>query len=157
MSTPFQPRGVMSLKEACMDIIRGLEPNDGIAYLEAVAEVEQHTQLDDLDMDAVRNAMRSASEALIAEGVPGVRTSRKYGWVRMTDVTVLRHAEERELRARRQVVRGGRAAKVADPEKLTWEDRQKRDSIMRATQAVGELLARRSAKKRPMGELGEAS
>lgn len=145
------------MKEACTEIIRGLEPNDGIAYLEAVAEVEQRTGLDDLTVEAVQNAMRSASETLIGDGHPGVRTSRKYGWVRMTDTTALRHAEEREVRGRRQMVRGASAAKVARPEQLSWEERQRRDSILRTTNAVGELLSRRAGKKRPMGELGEAS
>jgi len=139
-----------------MDIISGLEPNDGIAYLEAVAEVENRTGLGDLDVRGVQAAMRLASEQLIANGKPGVRVSRRYGWVRMTDTTVLRHAEEREVRGRRQMVRGGRAAKVANPEKLTWEDRQKRDEILRKTVAVQELLSRRASKKRPP-ELGAAS
>lgn len=156
MSAPFEPRGEVSFKEACMDIISGLEPNDGIAYLEAVAEVENRTGLSGLDLRGVQSAMRMASEQLIANGSPGVRVSRRYGWVRMTDTTVLRHAEEREVRGRRQMVRGGRAAKVANPEKLSWEDRQKRDEILRKTTAVNELMSRRAAKKRPPA-LDEAS
>jgi hypothetical protein len=139
----------MSLKEACMDIIAELKPDDGIAYLQAVAEVENRTGLTSLGLRGVQSAMREASEQLIANGVSGVRNARRYGWVRMTDSTVLRHAGERVIRGRRQMVRGGRAAKVADPENLSWEDRQRRDEILRKSTAMTELMARRSSKKRP--------
>lgn len=146
---PFQPRGNCSRVAACLDIIQALEPDQDIAKAYAVAEVSERTGMDETE-HAVSAAMREASERLIADGVPGVRNVRRFGWVRMTHEDLIqRYGAEREKRGRRQFRRLGRAAAAADPEQLTGEARLKRDFQIHAAARLAELEGRRAQRLRP--------
>lgn len=147
---PFEPLGVMSVRAACEQIIRGLEPDDGITFVECIEEVQRLTEVDDVSEANVRQGMRVASEDLLAGGEPGVRTARRYGWVRMTDSKIVIHAEEREKRAVRQRRRAVIAATAAKPEKLSWEERQTRDYLISTGRRETELAGRRSKRLRPL-------
>lgn len=148
--TPFAIRGKVSMKSACIDIIRSLSEDDGVTYDDCVARMCEATDLDDITRHDALAAMRQASEALIADGEPGVRNVRGFGWIRMTPEKLLRHAEARDDRGRRQFLRSGLAAQTADPERLTWQDRQRRDARINAARRVQELTGRRSRKLRPL-------
>lgn len=148
--SPFTLRGKVSMRAACVEIIRSLAEDEGITYAECVDRMSELTELDDLARADALAAMRSASEGLIAAGEPGVRNVRGYGWVRMTPQKLLQHADSRDDRGRRQFLRGGLAAQTADPERLTWQDRQRRDARINAARRVQELTGRRSRKLRPL-------
>lgn len=148
LAEPFEPRGPISLRELCTELIRALKPDEGIAYHEAMAQT-----LDRLDYEPERSillgAMRLASEALMRAGEPGVRNVARYGWVRMTSAAAVEHAGERIRRARRQGRRAVTAAEVADPQELDWEQRQRRDHLIASGRRVAELEGRRAARSRP--------
>lgn len=157
MSQPFQVRGRMSRVEACEEIIRGLEPDEDISKSVAVTEVSALTGMPETE-DSVIAAMRSASERLIQQKIPGVRNVRKFGWVRMTDQDLIeRYGVDRERRGRRQFRRLGRAAAAADPEKLTGEARLRRDFQMSVATWVAEIENRRAQRRRPRELPEEAS
>lgn len=140
---PFEPRGDISLREACTTIIVGLSGDEGIAYAAALAEIEDAVGYP-VDLRLAQSAMRLASEALIRSGELGVRTVASYGWVRMDARRALGHADERVRRARRQAVRAVSSAKVADPEALDWAERQRRDRIIGTQGEIAALMARRA-------------
>lgn len=151
----FQPVGVMSRTDAAEQIINGLAEGDGIGYVECAADMSEATgvELDGIrDRHVVQAAMRAASERMMRdEKVPGVRTVRSFGWVRMThEDLVQRYAAERDRRGRRQFTRLGRAAQAADPEQLTGEARLKRDHHLNVARAVAGIEDRRSRRLRPL-------
>jgi hypothetical protein len=151
----FQPVGLMSRTDAAEAIIQGLGEGDGIGYVECAADISEATgvELDGVrDRHIVQAAMRAASERMMRdEKVPGVRTVRRFGWVRMSDEDLVqRYAAERDRRGRRQFTRLGRAAQVADPEKLTGEARLKRDHHLNVARAVAGIEDRRARRLRPL-------
>jgi hypothetical protein len=96
--------------------------------------------------------MREASERMMRdEKVPGVRTVRKFGWVRMSaEDLIQRYAADRDRRGRQQFKRLGRAAQVADPEQLSGEARLKRDHHLHTARSVAGIEERRSRRLRPL-------
>lgn len=146
---PFRPRGNCSRVAACLDIIRALDPDEDIAKALAVEAVAERTGMDE-DERSVMGAMREASERLIADGVPGVRTVRRFGWVRMTHEDLIqRYGADRERRGQRQFRRLGKAAAAADPEQLTGEARLRRDFQVNTAARLAEIEGRRAQRLRP--------
>lgn len=145
----FASLGRISAVEACRELIQALPAKEGITHAQAVDEVAElcgykHT------LETVRAAMHAASEDVLADGGLGVEPRRGVGWVRMDDPAAVRHAQGQLDKSRRAVVRAGSAAAAADPERLSWEERQSRDRIALAAQRVQELASRRAGRLRPL-------
>lgn len=145
----FAALGRISAQEACRQIIEQIPAKEGITHEQAVDEVAElcgyrHT------LATVRAAMLSASDALLADGALGVVPRPGVGWVRMDDAAVVRHAQGHLDKSRRAVVRAGTAVAVANPERLSWEERQTRDRIAESARRVQELAGRRAQRLRPV-------
>lgn len=145
----FEPHGRVSLKAACEQIIRGLEPKDGISYDVAVVEVEALTG-EPVDRAELMGPMLQASEALLADGVAGVVNVAGSGWQRMSPTDMINHAGRRDRKARRQITWRANAAGAAPPDELSWQDRQRRDKFMAASVDIAGLEARRARRQRPL-------
>lgn len=155
--SPFQPVGVMSRTDAAEQIIRALAEGDGIGYVECAAELSEMTgvEVDGMrERHVVQAAMREASERLMRDDKePGVRTVRKFGFIRLShEDLVQKYAADRERRGRQQFTRLGRSVQVADPEQLTGEARLKRDHYLHAARAVAGIEERRGRRLRPLPE-----
>lgn len=146
---PFTPKGSMSVKAACIELIQSLPPKEGISYDVAVTEVAALTG-NPIAQPALMGPMLAASESLLAQGVPGVVTFRMSGWQRMSPSDMIEHAGKRDKKARRQIVWRSNAAAAAPEEELTWEERQRRDRYIGVGLDVSALQARRAARKRPL-------
>lgn len=149
-SYPFRRRGEVSYLDACRSLIEETPEKEGFSYDVAVTEVRARTGVPDLEIDAVRQAMLTASKTLRAQGVPGVKNIRGVGWQRETARDLVEDAVRRERRAQRQVRWMGDSAGAANPEQLEWAERERRDELTRKSRALAELTARRSQRLRPL-------
>jgi hypothetical protein len=145
----FSRKGAVALRAACIELIESWTPDEGAMEAEAHAWLEERTQVE-WTREAVLNQMRSATDDLLSRGRKGARLELGYGWVRMTDVDVMRWSDERDNRARRQVVRSATAVAVADPAGLPGEERIRRDAKLRVGQQLLALMGRRAQRLRPL-------
>ena len=146
---PFDPRGDMSIVDACEDLIRATPAKEGISYDVAVVEIRKRTGLDDLEREDLMGAMIDATERLHREGIPGVKNIAKSGWQRMdAGRDMFEYIERRADKARRQVRRGITAIGATDREQLGWEERNRLDAISDALRRTAEIVQRRQARRR---------
>lgn len=149
---PFAPRGRISAQDACEQIIAAIPQKEGVTFAQACDDVadlcgHRHTRA------TVVSAMLAASEALLKRGELGVVPARA-GWVRMDDAAAVEYARDHARRAARQVVKSATGAAAADPEALSWEDRQSRDHFIRARDRAREITERRGRRLRPLPSAG---
>lgn len=150
MTAPFEPRGRISLVDACAELIQETAPKDGFSYDVALTEVWARTGLDDLSLDQIRGPMLAASKRLQRSGIPGVRNLRSTGWQRRTSVDLVGEVRQRERKIQRQARWGLDAGGSANPEELDWPDRHTLTETQRKLRAVEEMNSRRARRLRPL-------
>lgn len=148
--SPFDPRGAMSIRAACTEVIRRVEPKDGITYDQALTDIRELTGIDDLERVDIMGPMNAASKALRELGEPGMANRRLVGWERETPDGMVRSGERHEKKARRQVRWAVGAVEHIDVSALSWESRARRDGVLERNRRVSELESRRSKRRRPL-------
>lgn len=146
---PFEPKGVMAMRDACLVIFRGLTPGEWLSKDELVARVCELTEYEH-EAGSVTGAAWSAAEVMAVECEGSVRVHMG-GYQRLDaagKVAVV-DARLRGLRngIARMITRVGDA--IADPE-LPSAQRQRMQEVARAEQWQRELEARRKRRRRPL-------
>ena len=150
MTAPtFEPKGVVSVVEACAGLIQETPELEGFAYGLALTEVRTRTGRDDLPLRQVIQGMRDATERLHRVGVPGVENIGK-GWQRLDPKGMVRFIATRDRRGRRQFRRAVIAAAATDKGRLDFQDRHALDFHERTARSVTELEQRRARRQRPL-------
>jgi hypothetical protein len=146
----FEPKGAVSVFEACLTVIRRIEPKDGITYAQAVTDVQELTVRDDISKSDIMAPMNRASKALRRIGEPGVRNRSRVGWERETPEGMVASGENHERKARRQVKWAVEAVEKVDVEVLGWDARGRRDGVLHRNRKQNELDDQRAKRKRPL-------
>lgn len=146
--SPFETAGDLPRVAVCVDLIRALDEKDPISEQVVMTELEQRTGAP-CPRRAALAAMRAATERMHRDGEPGAEHVHG-GWVRLDPAGMMRWADDRDRRATRQLTRRARGASVADPERLTGEQRLKRDFYLQADRKVSEITQRRTRRLRPL-------
>lgn len=147
---PFEPKGAVSIREACIDLIRRIKPKDGITYDQAVTDLRELTEIDDLTKAHIMGPMNAASKELRRLGEPGLHNRRRIGWQREAPDDMVTSGERHERKARRQVRWAVQAVEKVNVEALGWEARGRRDGVLQRNRRVTELEQRRASRLRPL-------
>lgn len=145
----FEPKGIVSVVEACVSLIQETPELEGFAYGLALTEVRARTGRDDVPMPTVIAGVREATERLHRVGVPGVENVGK-GWQRLDPAGMVRFIATRDRRGRRQFRRAVIAAAATDKGRLGFQDRHALDFHERAARSVADLEQRRAQRLRPL-------
>jgi hypothetical protein len=146
----FEPKGAMTVRAACIEVIRRIAPKGGISYSQALDDVRDLTGLDDLDRLDIMGPMNQASKHLRTLGEPGVTNRARIGWERETEDGMVRAGERHERKAQRQVRWAVSAVAHIEVDKLSWEARSRREGVIDRNRRISELETRRAARKRPL-------
>lgn len=145
----FEPRGKMSVRAACVEVIRRIEPKEGITHDQLADDVEELTG-QRFDRATLASSMWAASQDMLRDGELGMDAINGVGWQRQDDTAAVQAARGYATKAVRQVKRSARAAGAADPEKLGWQDRESRDHALWTASRLRDLGLTRGRRKRPL-------
>jgi hypothetical protein len=146
---PFVPLGKMSIVDACIELIQETPEKDGFPYDVAVTEVRERTGVDDIRRATVMSAMRTATDRLHVEGLPGVENVGG-GWQRMDPAGMVRYIATRSRRGQRQFRRAVTAVAATDKGRLEFKDRHQLDHHERTARMVADMNTHRAKRRRPL-------
>lgn len=145
----FGPRGRISIRAACIEVIRRIEPKEGITLEQLADDVEELTGIR-VEAATLRSSMWQASQDLLDGGELGMDAIPGVGWQRQDDSAAVRGARAYASKAVRQVRRSAASAGAADPERLGWQDRESRDHALRTAERLAQLGLTRGRRQRPL-------
>lgn len=149
MSAPsFEPRGLVSQHDACLQVFRGMQPGDWIQVDDLAHRVAEITAVPCLPQ-SLQSAAWKAQESLAKNGEQAVAWHLGgYKCLRPDEqVAVVLRKEERTRRARRRTLTWATAA-VANPD-LEPAERHRMQQVQVSMQAQADLDSRRGQRRRP--------
>lgn len=138
------------MREACLAVIRRIQPKDGITYAQAITDICELTEIDDLTKADIMGPMNAASKELRRDSEPGLRNRRGQGWERETPEQMVAAGEHHERKGKRQVKWAVEAVSGADIEALGWDARARAQGVLERHRRETELAQRKAQRKRPL-------
>lgn len=151
---PFTRIGSMTVREACLRVIRGLPEKEGITYEQAIREISELVGRD-VDKAAIQGPMTAAGDELRRNfGECGLKTLRNVGWQRQNPDEVVHTGARYEASGYRSIKKGIETISQVNTTRLSWDARIKRDKMIDRNKALVEAEERRLERRRQLGLSG---
>ena len=148
-SDPFEPKGSISLREACLVVFREMQPGQWVSYADLQHAIGELAEVGPVDLQSAQGAAWRARETLALHGEVGVEPHMG-GYKKLEPQGQYEAAVKRARktgRAARRTMRWNAAAR-ANPE-LPAPERAALEEMHRVGVAQRELESRREKRQRP--------